>query len=195
MPVREPCSACSISGRTGSDGAGQRNERRIYADCGRAGQRSCDGTDIEGLQKHHVRPYLQRQSAIGGGCLAVLAYIENHQLVEAAKAKGSYLLARLRQMAEQCEMIGDVRGKGLLLAIEFVAGRTSKLPFPSGLGITSRIIDKAFQKGLLVYPAAGGVDGIGDAIIVGSAAHYYGSRNRPARAASRRNGSRSHAGG
>ena len=130
------------------------------------------------VQDHVMEPILKGSKSIMSGhtysanpqsaavALAVLAYIENHQLVEAAKAKGSYLLARLRQMAEQCEIIGDVRGKGLLLGIEFVADRTSKLPFPSGVGITSRIVDKAFHKGLLIYPAAGGVDGIGDAVIV-----------------------------
>ena len=50
--------------------------------------------------------------------------------------------------------------------MEFVSNRIDKLPFPSGAGITSRIVEKAFQKGLLVYPAAGAVDGVGDAIIV-----------------------------
>ena len=69
-------------------------------------------------------------------------------------------------MAEQIEIIGDVRGKGLLLAIEFVSDRTEQATIPSGVGITSRIVEKAFHKGLLVYPAAGGVDGEGDAIIV-----------------------------
>ncbi|UUZ81151.1 hypothetical protein LJK88_41655 [Paenibacillus sp. P26] len=32
--------------------------------------------------------------------------------------------------------------------------------------MTSRVVDKAFDKGLLVYPAAGGVDGAGDAVIL-----------------------------
>ncbi len=54
----------------------------------------------------------------------------------------------------------------MLLAIEFVSDRDSKLPFPAGRGVTSLIVDKAFGKGLLLYPAAGGVDGAGDAVIV-----------------------------
>ncbi|OAS16530.1 aspartate aminotransferase family protein [Paenibacillus oryzisoli] len=98
--------------------------------------------------------------------LAVLTYIEKHQLVRAAESKGVYLLNLLRQLAQQIEIIGDVRGKGLLLAIEFVANRTDKSPFPAALSVTSRIIENAFQKGLLVYPAAGAIDGEGDAIIV-----------------------------
>lgn len=98
--------------------------------------------------------------------LAVLDYIGKHRLAEAAETSGAYLLARLHELALQCEMIGDVRGKGLLLGIELVSDRTAKQPFPFGLGITSRIVDKAFHKGLLVYPAAGGAEGEGDAIII-----------------------------
>ncbi|MBP1967493.1 aspartate aminotransferase family protein [Paenibacillus aceris] len=98
--------------------------------------------------------------------LAVLGYVERHQLAEAAQSMGAYLLTKLREMAEGIEIIGDVRGKGLLLAIEFVRNRDDKAMFPPGEGITVRIIDKAFHKGLLVYPASGAVDGAGDAIIV-----------------------------
>ncbi|MFD0696181.1 aspartate aminotransferase family protein [Paenibacillus sp. GCM10027628] len=130
------------------------------------------------VKDHVMEPILQGSKSIMSGhtysanpqsaavSLAVLDYIEKHQLSQAAETKGSYLLARLRQMAEPIGMIGDVRGKGLLLAMEFVSDRTNKLPFLTGLGVTARIIDRAFQKGLLVYPAAGGVDGAGDAIIV-----------------------------
>lgn len=98
--------------------------------------------------------------------LAVLGYIEKHQLVQAADVKGRYLLAKLQEMAKSIAIIGDVRGKGLLLAIEFVADRSNKQMFPAGTGVTSRVIENAFQKGLLVYPAAGAVDGEGDAIII-----------------------------
>lgn len=131
------------------------------------------------LTKDHVmEPILKGSKSIMSGhtysanpqsaavSLAVLAYIEKHQLVRAAEVKGSYLLSKMRQLADQIEIIGDVRGQGLLLAMEFVSDRTDKLPFPSGLGVTSRIVEKAFQKGLLVYPAAGAVDGGGDAIIL-----------------------------
>ncbi|NOU84607.1 aspartate aminotransferase family protein [Paenibacillus sp. LMG 31460] len=131
------------------------------------------------LTKDHVmEPILKGSKSIMSGhtysanpqsaavSLAVLAYIEKHQLVREAEIKGSYLLGKMRQMADQIEIIGDVRGQGLLLAMEFVSDRTDKLPFPSGLGVTSRIVEKAFHKGLLVYPAAGAVDGAGDAIIV-----------------------------
>ncbi|MFC5452122.1 aspartate aminotransferase family protein [Paenibacillus aestuarii] len=131
------------------------------------------------MAKDHVMaPILQGSRSVMSGhtysanpqsaavSLAVLAYIDKHGLVQAAQNQGALLLERLRQLADRHVIIGDVRGEGLLTAIEFVADRQSKHPFPPELGVTNKIIDLAFQKGLLVYPAAGGVDGDGDAIII-----------------------------
>lgn len=98
--------------------------------------------------------------------LAVLDYVEQHGLVQAAAEKGAYLSERLRAMADRCEMIGDVRGKGLLRGLEFVSDRTAKRPFPAERNVTARIVDRAFGKGLLVYPASGGDDRGGDAVII-----------------------------
>lgn len=99
--------------------------------------------------------------------LAVLEYIEQHHLVEAAAEQGQYLMNQLMGISSKYALIGDVRGKGLLLGLEFVKNFASKEPFPLSSGITSRIINRAFQKGLLLYPASGGIDGVaGDAIII-----------------------------
>ena len=85
------------------------------------------------VKDHVMEPILKGSKSIMSGhtysanpqsaavSLAVLDYIEKHQLVSAAEIKGSYLLAKLRQMAERIEIIGDVRGQGLLLAMEFVS--------------------------------------------------------------------------
>lgn len=130
------------------------------------------------VKDHVMEPILQGTRSIMSGhtysanpqsaavSLAVFGYIGKHQLVQAAEVKGHYLLKRLKRMAAKYGIIGDVRGKGLLLALEFVADPSSKAPFDPGMGVTARVIDKALQKGLLVYPAAGGADGAGDAVIV-----------------------------
>ncbi|MFE4352105.1 aspartate aminotransferase family protein [Peribacillus butanolivorans] len=99
--------------------------------------------------------------------LEVLAYIERMNLVQAAEEKGQYLLEKLHGLAERFDIIGDVRGKGLLLGLEFVSNRSSKTPFDLQDGITTRIVNKAFEKGLLIYPASGAIEGIaGDAVII-----------------------------
>ncbi|REE68777.1 N(6)-acetyl-beta-lysine transaminase precursor [Paenibacillus taihuensis] len=98
--------------------------------------------------------------------LAVLDYIENEQLVKAAEVKGRYLKTVLEAMAFPLEIVGDVRGKGLLIGLEFVSNRKTKEIFPVSTALTTKVVDRAFDKGLLIYPAAGGVDGAGDAVII-----------------------------
>lgn len=99
--------------------------------------------------------------------VAVLDYMERHRLIESCEDKGEYLKEKLHQLAGRLSIIGDVRGKGLLLGLEFVSDRSTKGLFPFELGVTERIIRRAFQHGLLVYPAAGGIDGVaGEAVII-----------------------------
>ncbi|WP_409342027.1 aspartate aminotransferase family protein [Paenibacillus sp. MBLB4367] len=100
-------------------------------------------------------------------CLAVLDYIDKHNLVQAAEVNGQYLMEKLRSIADRLSIIGDVRGKGLLLGLEFVSDKHTRGLFPLSLGVTTRVIKRAFEKGLLVYSAAGGIEGAaGDAIII-----------------------------
>lgn len=99
--------------------------------------------------------------------LAVLDYIEHHDLVKAAEENGEYLFEKLKQLAQKYSLIGDVRGKGLLLGMELVSNFRTYTPFDLKLGVTGRLLEKTFQKGLLIYPATGGIDGVaGDAIIL-----------------------------
>jgi adenosylmethionine-8-amino-7-oxononanoate aminotransferase len=97
--------------------------------------------------------------------LAVLKYIEDNDLARAAEEQGSYLHARMRALSDRFDIIGDVRGKGMLQALEFVQDRGTKMMFPAALGVTAKVVETAFEKGLIVYPAAGALDGEGDAVI------------------------------
>ncbi|MFS0921411.1 aspartate aminotransferase family protein [Brevibacillus sp. 179-C 1.1 NHS] len=99
--------------------------------------------------------------------LAVLNYVEKHQLVEKAAEQGAYLLARLQELASELPLIGDARGLGMLCALEFVKNKQTKEPFALSGGVGGKVIEKAFEKGLLIYPAMGGIDGVaGDAVII-----------------------------
>ncbi len=60
--------------------------------------------------------------------LAVIEVIEEEGLVEQAKLRGEYLLARLHELQERYEHIGEVRGKGLLVGLELVEDRVTKKP-------------------------------------------------------------------
>jgi len=99
--------------------------------------------------------------------LAVLKYVEKHRLVERAAREGEYLLSELKKLEHQFSIVGDARGIGLLCAIELVQEKESKRPFPLSAGVTNRVLERAFAKGLILYPAIGGLDGVaGDAIII-----------------------------
>lgn len=99
--------------------------------------------------------------------LAVLRYIEKHQLVRRADENGQYLKKRLNEVGERSAIVGDVRGKGLLIGIEFVSDKETKEPFPSDDRLTDRIIEKAKEMGLLIYFSNAGEEGVkGDAVII-----------------------------
>jgi len=99
--------------------------------------------------------------------LAVLDYLEQHQIVQSVFEKSRYLFSKLQTLQNQFSYIGDVRGKGLLIGIEFVQNSVTKEPFPRNLLFTQTFIKQAFHNGLLLYPAGSGLDGIhGDGIIL-----------------------------
>lgn len=99
--------------------------------------------------------------------LAVLNYVEKNQLVEKAAEQGAYLLSRLQELADELPLIGDARGLGMLCGLEFVKNKQTKEPFALSQGVGSKVIAKAFEKGLLIYPAMGGIEGVaGDSVII-----------------------------
>lgn len=73
-------------------------------------------------------------STFGGNpvsCAASLAnieYFEKHDLPAQAERKGEFLMKRLREMAERQPLIGEVRGKGLMIGVELVTDRKTKEP-------------------------------------------------------------------
>lgn len=108
------------------------------------------------------------QAAAAG--LAVMDYIEKNQLIENANHMGAYLMDGLTDLQQQYPIIGDVRGRGLLLGVEFVSNIFNNIPFSTEVNVTKRVVQKAMDKGLLIYPASAGMDGItGDAVILAPA--------------------------
>jgi adenosylmethionine-8-amino-7-oxononanoate aminotransferase len=99
--------------------------------------------------------------------LAVLEYIKKNQLIEKCAGRGEYLLNRLEEL-KAFPFVGDVRGKGLMTAIEFVKDQKTKEPFPRAAKFTEKVIDLAFGNGLVLYSGTGFVDGVnGDMVMVG----------------------------
>jgi adenosylmethionine-8-amino-7-oxononanoate aminotransferase len=100
--------------------------------------------------------------------LAVLAYVEKHDLVNAAAERGKQLSKGLQAIKAKVPMVGDVRGKGLMWGLELVRDPLTREPFDPRERVSMRIMEKAMENGLLVYPVQGGcADGRrGDGILV-----------------------------
>jgi adenosylmethionine-8-amino-7-oxononanoate aminotransferase len=102
---------------------------------------------------------------------AVLRVLQTKGLVAAAdSSRPGTPAAQFKQALEMLRdenAVGDVRGIGLLWAIEFVANKPSKRPFPPEQNVAVRVGAAALKRGLLVYPMQGSVDGIaGDHLLL-----------------------------
>ena len=81
--------------------------------------------------------------------LATLRLVEN-QYMENARRMGEYMFGRLAGWKDKFRIVGDVRGRGLMIGIEIVQDRETKEPSPK---LRDAIEDLAFSKGLLVLGA------------------------------------------
>ncbi|MFM2355830.1 MAG: hypothetical protein RLZZ528_1566 [Pseudomonadota bacterium] len=93
--------------------------------------------------------------------LAVIEEIEAQDMMGNATRMGAVLKRELQGLMERFPFIGDVRGKGLLLAFELVADRTTKEPLPAAWRAFDRLTEAAYQRGLIIYPrrSRGGYSG------------------------------------
>ncbi len=78
-----------------------------------------------------------------------------------ATAMVDLLKAGLTKLMDRFPFIGDVRGKGLLLAFELVSDRRTMLPLPKQLAAFDRLVEIAYDKGLIIYSrrTRGGYEG------------------------------------
>jgi len=86
--------------------------------------------------------------------LAVIEEIEEKNLLRRAEKLGNYAMKRLREMMDKHELIGDVRGIGLMIGVELVKDRETK---ERAIEETSKVIERAFDLGLIVTHFSGNV--------------------------------------
>jgi adenosylmethionine-8-amino-7-oxononanoate aminotransferase len=98
----------------------------------------------------------------------ILDYMENNSLVRNSKQQGELLLRGLEELRASQPSVGDVRGLGLMCGVEFVKDKTTKEPFLPELKVAERIMDACMERGLIVFPGHGTVDGVaGDHLLLG----------------------------
>ena len=97
---------------------------------------------------------------------AVLDYLESQKLFDRVAPVGELLREKLRVVAEH-KNVGEVRGLGLLLGVEFVKDKSSREPFAKAENIAEKIRQAALLENVLTYPTQGCVDGVrGDHILL-----------------------------
>ncbi len=90
--------------------------------------------------------------------VATLRYLREHRLIERSAEMGRVLHRRLQEM-RQLPFVGDVRGRGLLAGIEFVADQETREPLPRAAAFAEAYTQAALDAGLVVWPNVGHADG------------------------------------
>jgi adenosylmethionine-8-amino-7-oxononanoate aminotransferase len=105
-----------------------------------------------------------------GGVVAheVLRILQDEALVEASATKGERLTALLQARLGDHPSVGEIRGRGLMVGLEFVRDRETRDPYPRRLRVAEAIVAAARERGVLVYSGTGNADGTdGDIILLG----------------------------
>jgi 4-aminobutyrate aminotransferase len=78
---------------------------------------------------------------------AVIDVIQEEKLLENATKQGSYIMKRMEELKDKSEIVGDVRGKGLMIGVEIVENKESKKPSPQR---ASEIMTRSWKRGVNV---------------------------------------------
>jgi adenosylmethionine-8-amino-7-oxononanoate aminotransferase len=102
---------------------------------------------------------------------AVLRRVQSLNLVHAADSNiegtTGFALKNALESLRDLDRVGDVRGSGMLWAVEFVADKKTKAPFPPEKNFAGLVGQACLRRGLLVYPMQGCVDGVsGDHLLI-----------------------------
>ncbi len=91
----------------------------------------------------------------------VIDIIEREGLLARVRVMGERLITRLHEAFDDHPHVGDVRGRGLLAGVEFVADRASRNPFDPSLGLRSLVRQECLARGLYIYQGGGSAGALG----------------------------------
>ena len=107
------------------------------------------GDPQEHVQFHAGHTYAGNPVSAAAG-LATIRYMRESHVLENVSLSGAHLARRLMSLEREYDIIGDVRGLGLLYALEFMQNRASKTPFPDDFPVATAVQRAARQRGLLL---------------------------------------------
>ncbi len=103
----------------------------------------------------HGYTYQGNPVSCAGG-IAVNRYLRENNLFAQVELKGALLRDKLVDLFNRYDIVGDVRGIGLLMGLELVKDRNTKESFSASLGVAERAREAAMEEGLVVYTGVGG---------------------------------------
>ena len=106
----------------------------------------------------HGHTYMGHATACAGA-LAVQRVIERDGLLQNVRERGEQLRASLQRELGNHPNLGDIRGRGLFVGVEFVADKATKAPLDPSARTHAVLKKRAMENGLLMYPSGGTVDG------------------------------------
>jgi adenosylmethionine-8-amino-7-oxononanoate aminotransferase len=106
----------------------------------------------------HGHTYMAHTTACAAA-LAVQRVIDEQNLLPKVARQGELLMQALQTRLGQHPHVGDIRGRGLFIGIEFVRDRDAKTPFDPAEKLHMRVKQAAMERGLLLYPMGGTLDG------------------------------------
>jgi adenosylmethionine-8-amino-7-oxononanoate aminotransferase len=99
--------------------------------------------------------------------IAVVDIIEKDRLVARSARMGEYMHRQAKKRLMPHPSVGDIRGKGLIMGIELVKNKKTKEPFPASVMASARVNRLAMERGCMVFPTVGTVEGVaGDVIMM-----------------------------
>ena len=114
----------------------------------------------------HGHTYICHPTA-AAAALAVQQVIERDNLLNRVQHQGNYLLQQLHAELAGLDFVGDTRGRGLFAGVELVRDKTTKTAFDPAHKLHAAIKSACLEKGLMVYPMGGTIDGQqGDHILI-----------------------------
>ncbi len=98
---------------------------------------------------------------------AVISEILEKELLSSVKERGEQLRKSIKECFGQHPHVGDIRGRGLFMGLEFVKDRETKQTFDPSLAVAKKLKQAAFENGLICYPMSGTIDGVhGDHVLL-----------------------------
>jgi adenosylmethionine-8-amino-7-oxononanoate aminotransferase len=114
----------------------------------------------------HGHTFMGHATAVAAS-LATLNAIKDEQLLDNVRTRGHTLRERLRESLGDHPNVGDVRGRGLFIGVEFVADTTSKAALDPAAKTHNKVQKAAMERGLMIYGMGGTIDGrSGDHVLI-----------------------------